>query len=330
MKFKTNQFALALSSLGLVCFLTGCARVQTSEYSHDEAARWAANNGFRYHGDGGSGLPENAHRLHAFHEYDKLSNHISGRFLGRDFHQVDVFRYLKTAADGDVTTEATALVLPVTPGSLPAFAFVPRSLTWAAEWLGVEGLAISTDADTPPALARVIEEVKKHYQVHSGGFGEAIQEAARHSRAPAPDPAVFATICKPEVLGFLSRHPGWFIESQGGLLAMWKPGRVMSGDERSEALALANEIMNLFDRADAMPAIPGVEVTNPFKVKRVVGTVVGAFVGFFAGAVISIALLFFVNQKLILLLPVLALLGVFVGGLLGAMTGRAKSPAAAP
>jgi uncharacterized membrane protein YfcA len=58
--------------------------------------------------------------------------------------------------------------------------------------------------------------------------------------------------------------------------------------------------------------------------------VAGAFVGFFVGAVISIALLFFVHEKLILLLPVLALLGVFVGGFLGAMIGRAKSPAAAP
>jgi hypothetical protein len=33
MKFKIHQSALALSSLGLACFLTSCARVQTSEYA---------------------------------------------------------------------------------------------------------------------------------------------------------------------------------------------------------------------------------------------------------------------------------------------------------
>lgn len=33
MKFKIYQCALALSSLGLVFFLTGCARIQTSEYA---------------------------------------------------------------------------------------------------------------------------------------------------------------------------------------------------------------------------------------------------------------------------------------------------------
>jgi hypothetical protein len=37
MKFKIHQCALSLSSLGLVCFLTGCAQIQTSEY-----AEWVA------------------------------------------------------------------------------------------------------------------------------------------------------------------------------------------------------------------------------------------------------------------------------------------------
>jgi hypothetical protein len=37
MKFEIHQCALALSSLGLFCFLTGCARIQTSEY-----AEWVA------------------------------------------------------------------------------------------------------------------------------------------------------------------------------------------------------------------------------------------------------------------------------------------------
>ena len=33
MKFKIHPCVPALSSLGLVCFLTGCARIQTSEYA---------------------------------------------------------------------------------------------------------------------------------------------------------------------------------------------------------------------------------------------------------------------------------------------------------
>lgn len=37
MKFKIHPFALALSSLGMLYYLTGCARVQTSEY-----AEWVA------------------------------------------------------------------------------------------------------------------------------------------------------------------------------------------------------------------------------------------------------------------------------------------------
>jgi len=37
MKFEIPRCALALSSLGLLCFLTGCAQVQTSEY-----AEWVA------------------------------------------------------------------------------------------------------------------------------------------------------------------------------------------------------------------------------------------------------------------------------------------------
>jgi hypothetical protein len=37
MKFKTNQFAIAMILLGLVCFFTGCAQIQTSEY-----AEWVA------------------------------------------------------------------------------------------------------------------------------------------------------------------------------------------------------------------------------------------------------------------------------------------------
>jgi hypothetical protein len=37
MRFEIHQCALALSSLGLFCFLTGCAQIQTSEY-----AEWVA------------------------------------------------------------------------------------------------------------------------------------------------------------------------------------------------------------------------------------------------------------------------------------------------
>ena len=37
MKFEIRQWALAFLALGLVCFLTGCAQVQTSEY-----AEWVA------------------------------------------------------------------------------------------------------------------------------------------------------------------------------------------------------------------------------------------------------------------------------------------------
>jgi hypothetical protein len=37
MKFNIRRFALAFSSLGLVCFITGCAQIETSEY-----AEWVA------------------------------------------------------------------------------------------------------------------------------------------------------------------------------------------------------------------------------------------------------------------------------------------------
>jgi hypothetical protein len=37
MKFEIHLCALALSSLGLFCCLTGCAQIQTSEY-----AEWVA------------------------------------------------------------------------------------------------------------------------------------------------------------------------------------------------------------------------------------------------------------------------------------------------
>jgi len=281
-------------------------------HSHEKAAQWAANNGFDYHEEVGSVPAENASRLFAFDEYRSLSNHVSGRFLERDFHQIDVF---KMGAESH--TRETVLLIPEATGSLPAFTLVPRSVYQPAEWLGITGLAISTDAHTPPMLARVIEEANKHYQIHSGGFGEALKEA--------PDPAVIGRICKPEVLGFLCRHPGWFIESRDGFLAMWKPDHVMSGDERSEALELADEIMSLLDRADATPAIPGVEVTNPIKPKQVLGTVIGTFIGFFVGAIAFITLLF-VQEKFPLLGFALIPLGLVVGGFLGNRIGRAMSP----
>ncbi len=281
-------------------------------HSHDQAAQWAAENGFDYYEEVGGVPAENASQLFAFNEYHSLSNHVSGRFLGRDFHQIDVF---EMGAEGH--TRATVLLIPEATGSLPAFALVPRSVALPSEWLGIKGLAISTDAHTPPMLARVIEEANKHYQIHSGGaFGQGLKEA--------PDPAVIATICKPEVLGFLSRHPGWFIESQGGFFTMWKPNHVMSGDERSEALKLANEIMELFARADAEPTIPGVEVTNPLKPKQVLGTVIGTFAGFFVGMIAFFAVLFVLEKFLLgfALVP----LGLVVGGFLGNRIGRAMSP----
>lgn len=281
----------------------------------DQASQWAAKNGFQYHEEVESLPAENAPRLHAFHAYDELLNHVSGRFLGRDFHQIDVFE-----RDFDGNAEATVLLIPEATGSIPTFALVPRSLT-----LGFGGLAISTDAHTPPALVRVIEEVKKHYLVHSGVFGEAMQKAERRSRAPAPDPAVISTIFKPETLDFLSRHPGWFIESLGGLFTMWKPGRVMSGDERSEALELANELIELFDRADDAPAIPGVEVTNSTKPKQVLGTVIGVLVGFFVGFIAFLALLFFQQKAPLPGLALVVPLGLVVGGFLGNRIGRAIS-----
>lgn len=281
-------------------------------HSHDQAAQWAAENGFHYHEEVGSLPAENAPRIHAFHEYDELLNHVSGRFLGRDFHQIDVFE-----RDFDGNTEATVLLIPKVTGSLPVFSLVPRSVTPGAKWLGIDGLAISTDAHTPPALASVIDEVKRHYLVNPGVFGEPMQE-------PADPAAVIATICKPEVLDFLSRHPGWFIESHAGLFTMWKPGRLMSGNERSEALELANELLELFDRADAAPPIPGVEMMNQVKPKQVLGTVIGVFGGFFVGMITFFTLLFFMSKPNFLGL-VLVPLGMVVGGFLGNRIGRVLS-----
>lgn len=238
---------------------------------------------------------------------------------------VDVTKYFSgNSQGGGRYKDQTILLFPQVDPLIPDFELLPRTLTTAAEFLGFGGLDISIAESASSADSELIKRFNEEYQLHAGGMSKTVQQA-KAGGDRKPDSAVVASICKPEVLSFLTHHPGWFIESEEGFLAFSKPGKNFSDIERTEALNIAVEFMQRLSQAGRSPSIPNIEVVNNLNPKRVWAMLTGFFCGFFGGVFTGGILMLFINGKFAFAIPVFAILGAVLGILIGKLVGNRMS-----
>jgi hypothetical protein len=230
--------------------------------------------------------------------------------------------------------ERTVILIPAAGLALPNFELLPRREAGGLDFLGIKGLDLKLDANSPRDELQLVAAFHKKYLLFAGGAHEAIEAAVTSAGHLVPDLAEMAPICKPGVLRFLSGITTGTIELQNGLLAVQAPDTrcttglfydtILAGRERETLLTVANDLLDVLQNASREAPLRGLTLENPFDPKRLMGTVVGAIAGFFLGSFIGILLLFIMGKTLVFFMPVFALGGLALGGFLGKTLMRSK------
>jgi hypothetical protein len=288
----------------------------------DQLAQWAQQNGYTFRDDTEGFQTEGVRELDSFKNWDSAKNHITGDYHNRRFEMLDFTTYhSRTNTHGASRSsyrDQTALLLPGAAAGIADFEILPRNGGYfAMEFLGMGGLKLAED-DAHPMTKKTVDAFSEHYIIYAGGVFESV--AGQVGKAAEPDLSMMSEICKPKVLEFLTRNPGWFIESQGEHLLLWSPGKVLSVDERSAILRTAIDLLGVLEQAKHERSVPGIALENTMdisrgKIVRILGCGAG---GFFLGAICAMVLMFTTGSKLSLLaFPIFAFGGLAAGLFIG-------------
>lgn len=296
--------------------------------SKREAAlsQWAAKHGHRFDPGRTEFEAEGARELDLLRKWKRAKHHVSGIHRDRAFEMIDVTYYYR-GGEAISWIDQTVLLMPGATKRLPDFEILPRGLINVLGAFHLGGLEISPPEDSPSPDGEGIKDFNRHYHLYKAGVIESARDAMSAPGTPDQDFAQLASLFRPPVLRFLTQHPGWSIESQNGFLAITAHEKLLDDTERDALLSFANELLSMLLHpprpAVAPAAAPAPQMRNVMQPKRLLGTVIGGGVGFFVGALLGIVLLFFVDGKLIvLLLPVLAIIGLGLGGFVGGKLAR--------
>jgi hypothetical protein len=269
-----------------------------------------------------------AGQLRLFGKWAHAAHHLTGR-MDRMPIQVLDYTYVDKGEDSSSYVTQTVVLLPGAE-HVPAFALRPRDLTVRVlGLLGVRGITFDP-AGAGPEVAPVVEQFNRHYHLALGlenqllALAEQVEDPEA-ARSMAPPEEMVRRLFSPELLGFFAAHPGWFVESNGRHLALWRKA-VVRGPARSQFLAEALEARHAIaeSRRPARTAVvPARPPADPLRnAARGFGTALGAAAGFIAGFFLSTNSIFRpgpfkIGVATLLIVFGAALCGLVVGALLG-------------
>lgn len=265
------------------------------------------------------------------------ANHLTGSFDGEPVVVVD---YTTESSDGEGSrTSHTATAILLAGTGLPAFHLSPGGgLTLFLDWVGLDGVTFAAPDGAPPIDAAGVESFNERYRVHGGFAATARALASGESTLPAEEAAIRRRFTA-EVLRYLAGHPGWSISSTGRSLAFYRDGRTLAPAQLGDLLREVVEMTRTL--REAAPAEPGKELPpatsrRSSPLPRIVGGVVGVFVGFLVGGVAGMGLLSRLGPNQLpeyVLVPLFfggPILGAILGGFLGVQVGPWFVPRPAP
>lgn len=300
---------------------------------HKDNFRWAQENGYEFHAETQGAFSDGARSLDIFRKAEGFLNLVVGTYRGRPFEILDIQRSEMQAGEWGLVRK-TVVVIPTTGLSLPNFDLLPRRETGGMNFLGIKGLDLKTNPLAPPDERRLVDAFNKNYSLFAGGAFEAMEASIRSADHLVPSLSDMAAICKPGVLRFLSTASTGTIEFQNGFLAVCAPetriitgafsDTILQGRERESLLAVANDLLDVLANAASEAPLRALTLENTFRPAQLLGGIIGGIIGFSLGGFIGVLLLFLLKEKLLFLIPVLALGGAALGHFIGKMLTRAR------
>jgi hypothetical protein len=284
-----------------------------------QLSQWAQKNGYSFSAHTKGFQTDGASKLDSFRNLEKAQNHIVAECQTRNFEMLDFTIYYAGDAITAGYREQTVLLLPDSASEFTDFEIFPLSSGGYSlmESLGIGGLKL-TNKENNRTTQELIEAFSKHYRIYAGGILQSIANNA--NSAEEYDLATVSEICKPKLLRFLTKNPGWFIESQGNHLVLWTPDKLLSCKERSELLCLANELLDILNHAKHESSLEVITIENTMDInpRKVFSILGGGVIGFFIGTFCAMIFVFSTTSKLsFLAFPVFIFLGLAIGLFIG-------------
>jgi hypothetical protein len=200
--------------------------------------------------------------------------------------------------------------------------------------LGMRGIQLDANAVAEPEVREAIRRFQKTYHLSRGL--ERLAERMKAFNFTPPDDTAIREAFPLEVIAFFAQHPGWSVQANGGLLALWRGDKWHPAHDRTDLLDQSLEVCQVLTQgrtlgAEGVVLPPAPQTSSPLQgMSRWVSTILGAFIGFSIGGFGVIAVLMGLvipqvrgnnNPLAFLLIPVVffggLFLSMFVGGLVG-------------
>lgn len=264
------------------------------------------------------------------------TNRVTGSVSGVSFEMLDHERRIENGDSHSRRAETIVLFRAMEP-VLPSFELQPRTvgLTLLAA-AGIGEIRFAAAADDDPS-ARLFEDFHDAFHLSPG---EAAQRAAlADDTGPAEAAeAGLRRVFSRDLLRFFVAHSDWHVQSQDGMLALWRPKTIVSAAERpaflAEALAIREAILATAAASGDVACLNDVVISSSVDASQLgVATAVGFALGFMVGGVCAGAAAMTVFFQLLksghdnFQVASLASMATFFGGtiaagVLGAVLGR--------
>jgi hypothetical protein len=233
--------------------------------------------------------------LHLIQKWSSARNRMIGRVGGLDVEMLD-YTCAEKGGDSDSYHSQTLLLLPAPEGEFPAFELRPRDMTvkLLSSMFGVEGITFRP-AGAPPGDAAAIEQFSRLYHLSKGLEAE-IQEL--QSQIPGHHPwdgkghHAIRKVFTIKVLRFLAEHPGWYVQSDGKYLALWRDTTIVRPADRpgflSDGIHIRAALTQPGAFASDLPPLASKPPRDLMTIRaRILGTIAGTVIGFFVGSISS-------------------------------------------
>lgn len=281
-----------------------------------ENAEWALQNGYEYH-------PGEAE--------DRL-DHVRGIYRDRPFETYDLRTERSSGDDGYYFYWRTIAVLPLEGLCLPNFDLMPRRETAGMNFLGVKGLDLNLAPNASHDERAMVDAFNKNYSIFGGGARMALEASIKSAPHLVPRLADVTSILKPSVLRFLATAVTGSVKVHDGYLTMEAPETrviragishtILKGSEREGLLNIANDFLEVLANAAGEAQLEAMTLENTFRPAQILGTFIGAAIGFFVGLFACIIWFVVFKGDYIFLAPLPILSGVVLGQFIGKMLSR--------
>jgi hypothetical protein len=227
---------------------------------------------------------------------------MSGQTDGLRVEMLD-YTYVEKGSEESISYRQTVLLLPAGAEELPAFELRPRHFgVKMLGLIGMEGLTFRSEAAASDADRDAIERFCRQYHVSEGldvlveAMSRKVAAETGEEEEPLPERGqgeeAIRRLFTLDVLRFFAGHPGWYVQSDGKHLAIWRRNAIVRAAGRpgflADGLEVRQAFMRLGTRADHIPVAAGTARIDPTRLSaRLLGTLAGCFVGFFTGGILG-------------------------------------------